>query len=138
MSREIPVRCQGPPSRLGPTVVEIGCTGGQVEKRELGRLLEDCFYPRNPRAKETRTKHSIRKADLCERLSDSRLSGPRKAIEPEHGAVPFVPQPAFELQKYVRPSSPQAPLPVPRTVSRVGGATDLFQEVVIRISLFAS
>ena len=68
------------------------------------------------RTKEACAKDSIREASLGKRLSNGRLSGPCKTIEPEHTVVSFVLEPTFELQEDIPPRSLQTPLPVPRMV----------------------
>ena len=68
------------------------------------------------RTKEARTKLCVREASLGKRLSNGRLSGPCKTIQPEHTVVSFVLEPTFELQEDIPPRSLQTPLPVPGMV----------------------
>ena len=64
-------------------------------------------------AEEACPKFSLRKGDLRERLGDCRLSGPRKAVEPENPLALLILQPIFELSEDIPPCPPQTPLSVP-------------------------
>ena len=90
------------------------------------------------RTKEARAKDSIREASLGKCLSNGRLSGPCKTIQPKYTVVLFVLQPMFKLQKEISPCSPQTSLPVPRRVPSIGGMMYAAQETSILISLFTN
>jgi hypothetical protein len=90
------------------------------------------------RAKETRTKISLREGNLSKCLGDRRLSSSRKTIQPKHTVVLFILQPTFKLQEDTPPRSPQAPLPVPRTMSGFNGVMHVVQKDPVNVSLFTS
>jgi hypothetical protein len=90
------------------------------------------------RTKETCAKFPVRETNLGKHLGDGQLSGPRKAIKPEHMVVLFVLELTFELKEDVPPRPPQTSLPISGRVPSVSRVAHAFQKLAILRPLFTS
>jgi len=111
---------------------------GKLEGESWKYCLEIASVLEISRAEEARTELSICEADLGKCLGDGRLSGPGKAIQPEHTVVSFVLHPTFELQEDIHPSPPKASLIVPGIMPGFIGVTHIFHKTTIHVFLFLS
>ena len=90
-----------------------------------------------PRTEEAGTQPPVCEAHLGECLGDGRFSRPCEAVQPEHALIPLVRQPVLELEKDFLPRSPQAPLPVPGTVTSARGVAHAVEKREVHRFLFA-
>ena len=128
--------------RVGPQDSKQLLSEGRVAVGELegeGRKdrLEVVPVLEVSRAEEAGTKPPVCEAPLGERLGDGRFPRPCEAVQPEHALVSLVRQPVFKLEEDLLPCSPQAPLPVPGTVTSARGVAHAVEKREVHRFLFA-